>query len=77
MFYTNKHVHMHACHTRCTVRSCEYMQPPPPWPWAFIRTWTTARVKRVDMLYLGAYTEGGRYFGLLRYQLFLSGTDQS
>ena len=38
------------------VRSREYMQ-------AFTQAWVTTRVKRVDMLYLGAYTEGGRYYG--------------
>ena len=53
----NTCTYMHPVHD---VRSCEYTQPPPP-P-AFTWTWTTTRVKRVDMLYLGAYTEGGRYF---------------
>ena len=57
MFYTKN---MCTCmHTIQDVRSCEYTQP----PWAFTRTWATTRVKRVDMLYLGTYTEGGRYFG--------------
>ena len=42
-----------------------YTQP----PWAFTRTWATTRVERGDMLYLGAYTEGGRYFGLLWYHI--------
>ena len=46
-------------HTVQDVWSCEYTQPPR----AFTRTWATTRVKRVDMLYLGAYTEGGHYFG--------------
>ena len=48
-------------HTVQDVRSCEYTQPPR----AFTRTSATTRVrvKRVDMLYLGANTEGGRYFG--------------
>ena len=46
-------------HTVQEVRSCEYTQPPK----AFTRTGVTARIKHVYMLYLGAYTEGGRYFG--------------
>ena len=40
------------------VQPCEYTQPPR----AFTSTWAT-QIKLVDMLYLGAYTEGRRYFG--------------
>ena len=57
MFYTCT-----CMHTIQDVCSCEYTQP----PWAFTWTWATTRIKRVDMLDLGAYTEGGRYCGLLR-----------
>ena len=62
--YQHSMFYMCACmHTIQYVWSCEYTQPPPPPPpWAFTRTWVTTRVKRVDVLYLGAYTEGGRYF---------------
>ena len=62
MYHTKKHVHMHApykMYSPVSIRS-------PPWACAFTRTWATTRVQRVDMLYLGAYTEGGRYYGLLR-----------
>ena len=41
-------------HTIQDVRSCEYTQPPR----AFTQTWATIRIKRVDMVYLGAYTCG-------------------
>ena len=47
-------------HTVQDVRSCEYTQPP--------RAFT--RIKRVDMLYLGAYMEGGCYFGWALLQAF-------
>ena len=63
-----------ACmHAIQDVRSCEYTQP----PWAFTRTWATtrSRVKRVDMLYLGAYTEGGRYSRLLQYSVLAQEED--
>ena len=53
MFYTKKHVYAIQ-----DARSCEYTQP----PWAFTQTWATSRVRRVDMLYLGAYTAGGCLF---------------
>ena len=62
MFYTKKHVHMH---TIQDLRSCEYTKPPR----AFTQMWATTRVKRVDMLYLGAYT-GGHYFGWALFQAF-------
>ena len=48
------------------IWSCEYTQL----PCAFTRTWATTQVKRVDMLYLGAYTEGGRYFGWVLLRAF-------
>ena len=50
-------------HTVQDVRSCEL-------PRAYTRMWATTRVKCIDMLYLGAYTEGGRYF---RWALFQMG----
>ena len=31
--------------------------------WALTRVWVTKRVKGVDVLYLGVYTESGRYLG--------------
>ena len=65
---TSAHACMHITHD---VRSCEYMQP----PWAFTRTWATTGVKRVDTLYLGAYTEGGRYSGLLQYSVLAQEKD--
>ena len=46
-------------HTGLDVRSRVYTQPLR----AFTRTLATARVKRVDMLHLCTYTEGGHYFG--------------
>ena len=49
-------------HTIQDVPSCEYTQLPR----AFTRTQATTRIKRVDMLCVGAYTEGGRYCGLLQ-----------
>ena len=39
-------------------------------PRAFARTWAITQVKRVDMLYLGAYTESGCYFRLALFRAF-------
>ena len=65
MFYTkNMCTCMHAIQD---VRSCECMQP----PWAFTWTRATTQVKRVDMLYLGTYMEGGRYFGWALLRTFM------
>ena len=69
MFYTKKRMHMHAYRTRCMVT--QVYAPPLPPPPALTRAWATIQVKHVDMLYLGAYTEGGRYFGRALLQVFM------